>query len=79
VVILSPHFFEKNWTRKELDGLFARETASGDKVILPVWHRVTKDDVTRFSPMLADKVALSTGVSTVAEIALRLAAEVEAG
>ncbi len=40
VVVLSPAFFEKNWPRKELNGLFAREV-EGKKVILPVWHNVS--------------------------------------
>jgi hypothetical protein len=59
VVILSPAFIAKEWPGKELDGLFAREDGR-TKVVLPIWHRVSKDDVTRFSPMLADKVAVST-------------------
>ena len=37
IVILSPHFFEKEWPQRELDGLVAREVSSG-KVILPIWH-----------------------------------------
>jgi hypothetical protein len=59
-VILSPSFFAKNWPQTELDGLAAREMASGEKVVLPVWHRVTRDDVLRYSPTLADRLAVST-------------------
>jgi hypothetical protein len=59
VVILSPGFFAKSWTQYELDGLVTRELASG-KTILPVWHRVTQQDVMRFSPSLANKLAVST-------------------
>jgi hypothetical protein len=59
IVILSPAFFSKEWPNKELDGLFARENGK-NKVILPVWHNVTANDVLKFSPMLADKVAIST-------------------
>jgi hypothetical protein len=59
LVILSPHFFEKEWTQKELDGLVAREDGS-EKRILPVWHKVGRKDVAAFSPMLADKLAVST-------------------
>ncbi len=57
VVILSPKFFSKRWPKKELDGLVAREDASGEKVILPVWHNVNKAQVTKFSPMLAGLLA----------------------
>jgi len=48
VVILSKKFFEKEWPQKELNGLVARENGRG-KVILPIWHNVTKEQVTSFS------------------------------
>ncbi|MBB4635837.1 toll/interleukin-1 receptor domain-containing protein [Longimicrobium terrae] len=35
VVILSRHFFSKEWPQRELDGLVSREIGEG-KVILPV-------------------------------------------
>lgn len=60
IVILSPSFFAKEWTQRELDGLVARETGSGRKVILPVWHNVEHDDVLRYSATLADKLAAKT-------------------
>jgi hypothetical protein len=56
---VSPHFFAKEWPQKELDGLSAREIQSV-KVILPVWHNVTYDDVLKFSPKLADRLAVRT-------------------
>jgi hypothetical protein len=59
LVILSPHFLQKEWTQKELDGLVAREDGS-EKRILPVWHNVSRSDVVAFSPPLADKLGVST-------------------
>ncbi len=59
VVILSPHFFGKEWPQKELDGLVARETA-GDKVVLPVWHNISVDQIREYSPTLADRIAVSS-------------------
>lgn len=73
VIILSPDFFRKDWPQAELDGLVAKQRASGDKVILPVWHRVTKDDVLAASPTLADLKALNTAVMTMVEIADEIA------
>ena len=68
VVVLSRDFFAKKWPKAELDGLFAREMQGG-KVILPIWHRVTKEEVLGYSPMLAGKMAASTdlGVDAVAD------------
>jgi hypothetical protein len=56
LVILSPHFFEKAWTKEELDGLTARQV-EGKKVILPVWHKVDQELVAKYSPTLAGKYA----------------------
>jgi hypothetical protein len=69
VVILSPSFLAKKWTRNELDGLFAIEDAIGsNNIILPVWHRVDKATLARYSPILADRVAanVSEGIPAVA-------------
>jgi TIR domain len=60
VVVLSRSFFAKKWPQAELDGLFAREM-QGRKVILPVWHNVTREDVLQFSAILAGKLAAPTG------------------
>lgn len=59
IVILSPSFFTKEWPKKELDGLVARE-GSQRKVILPVWHGVESADVAKFSPLLAGRIAVSS-------------------
>jgi hypothetical protein len=67
VVILSSNFFAKKWPRAELDGLYAREMM-GRKVILPIWHNVTREEVLNYSPILASKLAAPTdeGVEAVA-------------
>jgi len=59
IVILSKSFFAKNWPQKELDGLDAREK-DNKKVILPIWHEVSKEEVEQYSPMLAGRLAVST-------------------
>lgn len=72
-VILSPHFFAKEWPQRELDGFAAREDG-GEKVILPIWHKLTRDYIANFSPTLADKVGVATdkGLETVAREILRV-------
>jgi hypothetical protein len=60
IVILSPSFLEKEWPQRELDGLVARETASGQKALLPVWHELTREMLLRHSPTLADRLAADT-------------------
>lgn len=72
IVILSPSFFAKNWPQYELNGLASREIA-GQKVILPVWHKITKDDLVAYSPSLADKVAVTTDRKPIKAVAAALA------
>ncbi|MHA3362720.1 toll/interleukin-1 receptor domain-containing protein [Yersinia enterocolitica] len=72
LIILSKAFFEKNWTQYELNGLVVREM-EGDKVILPIWHNITKDEIMKLSPSLVDKVALNSAMFTVREIAEKVA------
>ncbi|HEY3333081.1 MAG TPA: toll/interleukin-1 receptor domain-containing protein [Capsulimonadaceae bacterium] len=68
IVVLSKDFFAKKWTRRELDGLVAREMIDGERIILPIWHGVEKEDVLKYSPPLADAVAVNSraGVDEVA-------------
>ena len=68
VVVISPHFLDKEWPQRELDGLAAREV-DGTKVILPVWHNITAEQIRDRSPMLADRIATlsSSGIDRVVD------------
>src|SRR5438445_10136279 len=59
IVVLSKHFFSKDWPRRELDGLFALETRTR-KMILPIWKDITADEVKGYSPILAGRLAVPT-------------------
>ena len=72
IVVLSEAFFKKEWPQKELDGLFAREV-NGEKVILPIWHKISKNEVMGFSPIIADMLAINTTDFTIEEIAEQIA------
>ena len=56
IVVLRRHFFQKHWTKEELEGLSSKEVG-GIKVILPVWHNVTQGEVAEHSPTLAGRFA----------------------
>ena len=47
-------------------------SVSGAQVLLPLWHGVSKDEVVKQSPSLADKVALRTADYTIEEIAAEI-------
>ncbi|MFO7823969.1 MAG: DUF1883 domain-containing protein [Cyclobacterium sp.] len=68
VVVLSNDFIKKGWTNYELDGIITK-SLTGEQIILPIWHNITKKEVIDFSPSLADKLARNTAAYTVEEIA----------
>jgi hypothetical protein len=71
IVIISPHFLNKDWPEYELKGLVSREIHS-EKVILPIWHRVTIEAVLSYSPTLADKYSLDTSKFSITALTIKL-------
>lgn len=57
LVVLSKAFLSKQWPEYEYRSLMTREI-DGERVILPLWYDVTKEDVKSFSLYLADIMAL---------------------
>jgi hypothetical protein len=76
LVVLSHSFIAKGWTNYELDGIITK-AVSGEQVLLPIWHNISKQEVVAYSPSLADKVARSTATHTVEEIAKEIAELIE--
>lgn len=76
IVVLSHAFFAKGWSQYELDGLVTM-AVSGKQVTLPLWHEISKDEVMKQSPSLADKVALRTSDYSIEEIAEEIASVVD--
>jgi len=72
IVVLSNNFIKKGWTNYELDGIITKAN-TGEQVVLPIWHNITKKEVIDFSPSLADKLARNTSSYTVEEIATEIA------
>lgn len=72
IVVISKNFIKKGWTKYELDGIMAK-AVSEERIILPIWHKITKKEVADFSPYLADKLARDTASNTVEEISNEIA------
>jgi hypothetical protein len=68
IVVLSKNFIRKGWTNYELDGIITK-SVSGEQVVLPIWHNITKQEVIDYSLSLADKVVRNTATYTIDEIA----------
>jgi len=57
----------KHWTEHELNGLFVNERY-GKKVILPIWHKVTRGDLLEYSPAFADRIAKVSQKDSISDI-----------
>lgn len=70
IAVISPDYIAegKYWTKAELDGLFQLESVNG-KMLLPIWHNITKQQVMNYSPIIASKLAMTTATMTAEEIA----------
>lgn len=75
IVVISPNFIGKAWPERELTGLVSREIEQG-RVIIPIWHGVTRKQVLDFSPTLADKLAVRTENLTPQDIAIQILREI---
>jgi hypothetical protein len=75
VVVLSPAFFTKNWSRAELQAFASLEMQQSRNLLLPVWLDVGTDEIASHAPLLLGRVALRAedGVDSVAQ---RLAARI---
>lgn len=60
IVVFSKHFFSKQWTQYELDGLVSRWINSNSKVIVPIWHNIDSDEVSKYSSSLSNIVAIKS-------------------
>lgn len=64
VVVLSKAYFQKRWPQLELDGLFALD--DDDERILPVWHGIDESELRERSPIVADRIAVSSEIGITA-------------
>jgi hypothetical protein len=71
IVVISQSFIGKSWPDHELRGLVNRQVEE-DLKIIPIWHGVTKTEVAKFSPSLADKLAINTKWVDAQEAAIKI-------
>lgn len=59
ILILTPNYLNnEGWTKTEFNSIFTRERIFNERIILPIWYQVTKEQIFDYSPSLADTVAL---------------------
>lgn len=71
IVIMSPIYFDKFWTKKELNSLF-QKSQNGTNIILPIRHKITAEEIASKNILLSDIFSLSTDDYTISELADKL-------
>lgn len=72
IVVLSKALIAKGSANDQWDGIVMRP-ATGEQLLLPILHNISKAEVMALSPSLARNVARSTATHTIEEIAAELA------
>lgn len=73
IVVISENFFGREWTEKELNNFLNRQNSTGQKIILPILHNITINDLQTKYAHIADLQALDSSKFTCDQIALLFA------
>lgn len=70
IIVISNNFFGRVWAEIELSEFLNRQNNSGQKIILPILHKITIQDLEKKYPSLANIQALNTKDKNCNEIAI---------
>lgn len=73
IIVISENFFDREWTEKELNELLNRQNRNGQKLILPILHHITMEDLRKKYPSVADIQAIESSNYSCDQIALLFA------
>lgn len=74
IIVVSNNFINNTgWGKHEFETILTREIHENKRVILPIWHNVTEEDVYNFCPILLDRLALNTSKESIEIIASKIA------
>ena len=73
IIVISKNYFGREWTEKELSGFLNKQNESGEKIILPLLHGISIDDLNKQYPDLGEIQAISDEKSDVKDVAILFA------
>ena len=73
IIVISENFFDREWTEKELSEFLSRQNMIGQKLILPIVHNISNEDLRKRYPLVADIQAIDSSKLSCDEIALMFA------
>lgn len=75
IIVISENFFDREWTEKELKEFLNRQNQNGQKIILPVVHNITMEQLRDKYPSVAEIQAINAQDYTCDQIAILFAAQ----
>lgn len=73
IIVISNNFFGREWTERELSEFLNRQNRNGQKLILPILHNVTINQLYEKYPTVADLQAIESSKYTCDQIAIMFA------
>lgn len=75
IIVISENFFGREWTEKELGEFLNRQNQNGQKIILPIIHNISVEQLRQKYPAVANIQALDSSKYSCDEIALKFASQ----
>lgn len=75
IIVISSNFFDREWTERELNEFLNRQNRNGQKLILPILHNITAEQLKEKYPSVADIQAISSSKYSSDQIALMFAGQ----
>ena len=73
IIVISENFFDREWTERELSEFLNRQNRNGQKLILPIIHNITNEQLKEKYPNVADIQAIDSKKYNCDQIALLFA------
>ena len=73
IIVISENFFDREWTEKELNEFLNRQNRNGQKLILPILHNITAEQLKEKYPSVADIQGIPSDKYSCDQIALLFA------
>lgn len=75
IIVISQNFFGREWTERELNEFLGQQNESGQKIVLPLLHGISRRELLDHYPALEEIQYINTADFSKEEIAILLAKE----
>ena len=75
IIVISENFFGREWTERELYEFLQRQNERGQKIVLPLLHNITRDQLKEHYPELYEIQVINTYGKSKEDITILFAKE----